>query len=512
MPDWLFTSPTKLDSIYPPMQCFLCGEFVSAPTSSRMCSTCLTKSVDLSENVSTHCTILQCTTCTRFYHDRWLNCELESKELLSICLKKIKGIDLMKIVDAHFKWTEPHSKKLKVNVTVQKEVENNCVVEQSLSIDFTIASAQCASCKQMYTPHTWKALVQIRQKTKDKKHILLLEQIILKHNAHENVLNILSRRNGFDLHFSSRNDAQKFADFVSDKIVSQIKNSKKLVTQDVNNNKYNYKYTLHVSLVPICTDDLVFLSPKVSSIYGGISPFLLCINLTSTISLMDPFTLRKLEVSSDKYWRNPFVSCKKWRFNLFLVFNKFNLCEFIVLNIEKDYTRKSKDQQYELVDVEIMPSNSSKIIYTKSHLGKILTVGGTYLGYDIKRINMNGLSEQETDISNRIPFDVILVRKAKKYSSKHNWVLKRMFRRKNNQKDKDNDMEEDIDEDELLDFKEEIVNRKEFQKDIDFYRNPRAKPHKEFDITPSSDMSDEFAMNNLSVQLKDLSIHDDEYF
>ncbi|UKJ88217.2 nonsense-mediated mRNA decay protein [Theileria orientalis] len=499
MTDWFQSSTARMDSDYPPMQCFLCGEFVAVPTSSRMCATCLTKSVDLSENVSTHCTILQCSTCARFYHDRWLNCELESKELLSICLKKIKGIELLKIVEANFKWTEPHSKKLKIKLLAQKEVDNNCVVEQTLNIDFSIVSTQCSNCKQMYTPHTWKAMVQIRQKTKDKKHILLLEQIILKHNAHENVLNILSRRNGFDLHFPSRNDAQKFADFVTDKIVAQVKNSKKLVTQDVNNNKYNYKYTLHVSLIPICVDDLVFLSPKVSSVYGGVSPFLLCTNLTSTITLLDPFTLRRLDISSDKYWRHPFDS----------LFNKFNLYEFIVLNIERDYSKK-QESNYELVDVEIMASNSSKVIYTKSHLGKILTVGGSYLGYDIRRINMNGLSEEETNIKKKIPFDVILVRKAKKQSLKHNWVLKRIFRKKSH-KDRD-DLEDDIDEDELLDFKDEIISRKELQKDIDFYRNPRSQMPKEVDITPGSDLSDDMALSKLTVQLKELSINDDQYF
>ncbi|EKX73915.1 nonsense-mediated mRNA decay protein, putative [Theileria equi strain WA] len=417
-----------------------------------------------------------------------INCELESKELLSLCLKKIKGINLLKIIDAKFNWTEPHSKKLKLQILVQKEVENNCIVEQTLFVEFTIRSTQCAACKQMYTPHTWKALVQIRQKTKDKKHMLLLEQIILKNNAHENVLNILSRRNGFDLHFANRPDAQKFAEFVSDKIVSQLKNSKKLITADMSNNKYNYKYTIHVSLIPVCTDDVVFLTPKVASMYGGISPFLLCVNLTSTITLLDPFTLRKLDISSDKYWRNPFSS----------LFTKFNLCEFIILNVDRDYSKKWDDSPYELVDVEVMAVNSSKIIYTKSHLGKSLTVGSTFSGYDISRINLNGLSEEETDIENRIPFEVILVRKTKKPTSKHNWVLKRIF---TNKKDQDEEMEE-IDEDELLDFKDEIMSKKELHNQIDFYRNPKSPKNK----TEDEDV------NSISVQLKELSLHDQEYF
>ncbi|KAK2196759.1 Ribosomal export protein Nmd3 [Babesia duncani] len=150
---------------------------------------------------------------------------------------------------------------------------------------------------------------------------------------------------------------------------------------------------------------------------GGISPFLLCTNLTSTISLIDPFTLRTLEISNDTYWKRPFSS----------LFNKFNLKEFIILNIERDYAKPVANSKYELVDVEIMGTNSSKVIHTKSHLGKSLVVGDTYYGYDIKSINLNGLADEETDFENRIPFDVILIRKVKpKKFTRHNWVLKRI--------------------------------------------------------------------------------------
>lgn len=43
-----------------------------------------------------------------------MKCELESKELLTFCIKKLKGLNKVKLVDAGFIWTEPHSKRLKV--------------------------------------------------------------------------------------------------------------------------------------------------------------------------------------------------------------------------------------------------------------------------------------------------------------------------------------------------------------------------------------------------------------
>ena len=52
----------------------------------------------------------------------WLTCALESRELLSMCLKKLKGLNKVHLVDAGFVWTEPHSKRIKVKLTVQKEV------------------------------------------------------------------------------------------------------------------------------------------------------------------------------------------------------------------------------------------------------------------------------------------------------------------------------------------------------------------------------------------------------
>jgi nonsense-mediated mRNA decay protein 3 len=49
-------------------------------------------------------------------------CELESKELLSYCLRRVRGMNKVRLVDASFVWTEPHSRRLKLKLTVQKEV------------------------------------------------------------------------------------------------------------------------------------------------------------------------------------------------------------------------------------------------------------------------------------------------------------------------------------------------------------------------------------------------------
>jgi len=53
-----------------------------------------------------------------------MHCARESKEMLSLCLKKIKGLNKVKLVDATFIWTEPHSRRIKLKITIQKEVEH----------------------------------------------------------------------------------------------------------------------------------------------------------------------------------------------------------------------------------------------------------------------------------------------------------------------------------------------------------------------------------------------------
>ncbi len=49
--------------------------------------------------------------------------ELESREMLALCLSRIRGLNKdVKLIDAGFIWTEPHSRRIKVKLKVEKEV------------------------------------------------------------------------------------------------------------------------------------------------------------------------------------------------------------------------------------------------------------------------------------------------------------------------------------------------------------------------------------------------------
>merc|ERR1711974_592355 len=101
------------------MLCCLCGASIpSNPTN--MCVNCLRTQVDITEGITKQCSVTRCKGCGRFLQPPkyWLQCELESKELLSLCIKKVRGLTKTKLVDASFIWTEPHSMRLKVKLTI----------------------------------------------------------------------------------------------------------------------------------------------------------------------------------------------------------------------------------------------------------------------------------------------------------------------------------------------------------------------------------------------------------
>ena len=69
----------------------------------------------------------------------------------------------MKLVDAEFVWTEPHSRRIKVNITVQKEAFG-VVLQQSFIVCFIVEAKTCEDCIMESIEHSCKAVVQLRQK------------------------------------------------------------------------------------------------------------------------------------------------------------------------------------------------------------------------------------------------------------------------------------------------------------------------------------------------------------
>jgi len=110
------------------IRCCLCG-VIMPPNTANTCIQCLKSQVDITEGISKTVQLHHCRECNRYQRPPWVKCELESAQLLSLCLKYVKGLKRVKMVDAAFIWTEPHSRRLKIKITIQKEVLNGTLLQ-----------------------------------------------------------------------------------------------------------------------------------------------------------------------------------------------------------------------------------------------------------------------------------------------------------------------------------------------------------------------------------------------
>jgi NMD protein affecting ribosome stability and mRNA decay len=285
--------------------CCLCGVAI-APNAANMCVNCLRTQVDLTDGIGKQVILHQCRGCLRYLRPPWVACELESKELLAICLKKIPGLGKVKLVDAGFIWTEPHSKRIRMKLTVQKDVLNGVKLQQVFAVEFLVQNQQCDACQRSYTEHTWRASVQVRQRVEHKRTFYLLEQLILKHGMHEKCINVEQVPAGIDFFFSERSHALKFLDFLAAMVPIKHRQAKQLISEDVHTATKNYKFAYAVEIVPLCKDDLCVLPARLAAAAGNINPLCLVFRVGTLVSLLDPRSLQLAEVNGEKFWADPF--------------------------------------------------------------------------------------------------------------------------------------------------------------------------------------------------------------
>ncbi|GAB1519471.1 ribosome-binding protein [Rhizoctonia solani] len=334
-------------------------------------------------------TVNYCRNCERFLSppNTWTIAQPESRELLAICLKKLKGLNKVRLIDAGFIWTEPHSKRVKVKLTIQKEVFTSTILQQIFEVEYIVVYGQCPDCTRLAAKNTWKAMVQVRQKVNHKRTFLYLEQLILKHSAQKDTINVKEAKDGLDFFYTQRSHAIKMVEFLN-------------------------------AVVPI-------------------SPLTVCTRVGNSIHLIDPATLRSTDLSSPIYWRTPFESLA----------TVSDLVEFTILDIDPSGKTNGR---WVLADAQVAPNNAfqshstgmdvdeqegstSTIYHTRTHLGGILQPGDTALGYFLSRANFNSDEFDALD-SSRVP-DVVLVKKTypnrRKKSRARNWRLRSIAKEAN---------------------------------------------------------------------------------
>lgn len=456
--------------------CCSCG-VPMVPNNTMRCAQCLKAEVSIVDGISRNCVLPQCRQCKRYNRPPWTPAELESRELLGICLKRIRGIGKeIRLVDAAFIWTEEHSKRVRVKITVQQEVAASSVLQQTMVVEFTVVNQQCEDCQKSFTPHIFNATVQVRQKVPHRRTFCYLEQLILKHDAHERVVSMKETREGLDFNFAQRSHAQRFADFVCSCVPTSVKNSKQLQSHDASSNTYNYKYTMMLELCPICVDDLVYVPKGHSAQLSGAAPLMLCHKVSNGVRLVDSLTLRCYDIPASEYWKRPLPAP---------VCTRSHLTEFIVLNVEPVEApeagtpakhRLAGRGKMQLADLEVARASdfgkNDERLHIRSHVGTHVRPGNWVLGYDLRTVNV---TEDVTEALRDHQADVILVKKQyKKRKQQRQWELRRL------QFDKEEGAEGVNDEADMEAVCQDLEEDAELRRGVNLYRTaepPRkAKP------------------------------------
>ena len=477
----------QLHRTMPRILCPLCGTQIDA-NPSNMCINCLKSEVDITEGISKQLIILWCRTCGRYQKPPWIVAALESRELLSLCLKKIRGMSKdVKLVDADFIYTEPHSRRLKVKVTVQKEMFQGAILQQQFVVEYVVQNLQCSDCQKSYTDHVWAAVLQVRQKVKHKRTFLWLEQLLIKHSVCAKTMGIKEISGGLDFYWGTTSQCQSMVHFLRGVVPIRTTESRKLISEDLTSNTKKFKYTFYAEMVPISRTDLVVLPKKLARTLGGVNELMLCTKVTSSLHLVDVTSLRVVELSAHQFFRDPFVS----------VMTHGQLIMFDVLNVVKEDANKyrsgraeSNEQNHksQLCEVHIARASDFVEFHVASHLGNVLNPGDTVMGYDLTQANLIASSSEK---QRNFP-DCVLVKKC--YPTRNNrhrhraWKLKQL-EKESEQKKKKNDKAREGEE--LEYFMREMEENPELRSKINIYKDPFARKKRQDDVDMEEDDEDD---------------------
>ncbi|KAK6456090.1 putative nonsense-mediated mRNA decay protein [Scheffersomyces xylosifermentans] len=491
--------------------CCNCGVPMDGSQGLVMCYDCIKLTVDITEGIPREANVSFCRNCERFLQppQQWIRAELESRELLALCLRKLKGLNKVRLVDASFIWTEPHSRRIRVKLTVQGEAMANTIVQQTFEVEYVVVAMQCPDCAKSYTTNTWRATVQIRQKVPHKRTFLYLEQLILKHNAHVDTISIKEAKDGLDFFYSKQNHAAKMLDFLQAVVPIKAKKSEELVSVDTQSGSSSYKFSYSVELVPVCRDDLVVLPKKLAHSMGNISRLVLCSKISNSVHFIDTNTLQHCELPAPIYWRAPFAS----------LLDVTQLVEFIVLDVEPTGEIRGK---HVLADIEVSRASDLGVndhsFYVRTHLGGILHPGDSCLGYYLSNANFNSDLWDTLDIDNTP--DVVIVKKHYARKSKkakyRKWKLKRMAKEHNdivaNDDSRQARQEQERAERDYELFLQELEEDEEMRQAINLYKAGDSAPvashgHIEDEEDDDED-APEIGIDELLDELDDMTLED----
>eukprot|EP00644_Phytophthora_capsici_P010847 jgi/Phyca11/6050/fgenesh1_pm.PHYCAscaffold_9_\ len=469
---------STMTSQMPTILCCMCATPIVA-NAANTCVSCLKSQVDVTEGIPKEVIIHQCRGCMRWSRPPWVAAELESRELLAMCLKKINNLN---------------------RLTVQKEVMSKMIMQQSFVVTFIVRNQQCDACQASFANQSWRAVVQVRQRVDHKRTFFFLEQLILKHRAHEKTTNIESHPDGVDFFFSERNHALRFVDFLQESVPMKMKTAKKLISADNHSNTHNYKFTYAVEIAPVCKDDLVLLPVKLARMLGNMSNLCLVQSVTSSIHVVDPFTTQVAEIDSEKYWRYPFRALRSIK-----AMTDFTVLDSNPLAIPSGGGRAIRsNRKTRLADMEVVRDADFGVndtrLRTVSHLGMILHAGDSARGYDLTSAVFNDADLTPLVQSGVSMPDVVLVKKMfprRIQKRARNWKLKKMEGVEQAGPVRKADLSKE--EQDYEQFLDDLEEDKDMRSQIDLYKD---------DTKPTKPAEDDDAMEEDDVGAPAVELHE----
>jgi nonsense-mediated mRNA decay protein 3 len=441
--------------------------------------------------------IYQCRQCRRYQQTpkHYIDATPESPQLLALCLKHIPALNSsnnnnhntavlsgsttttntskLHLIDAGFIYTEPHSMRFKVHVTVRTTVQE-VPVQQRVAVELHVKWQQCPDCNREFTNRTWMAVVQLRQKTNTSSNdssfsgLAHLEMTIRQASTpalRKHVLKIDAVKYGFDFYFLTYQHAQTFVHFLQTLHPMRIKTSQKLVSTDVRNATAHMKHTVTCDVVPLLRHDLLLIGKAakgtalagrlalVEKVGGSVVKLLDVVvpasSATSSLSFSDhtnnnnnnsrnPSTWTK-DLSAETYYRSE----KEFH----IVLRTPRLTPFVVLDVELLHpshhssspedefsggdgmknrrnggsgSSNNNNKHYAWAEVVVARTSdfgvNDTVLHLVTHLGHVLQAGDTVLGYDLETAVMSGGDDSELQdhvpLSYTIP-PVVLVKKIK---------------------------------------------------------------------------------------------------
>lgn len=341
----------------------------------------------------------------------------------------------MTLIDSSWIWTEPHSMRLKLRLTIRADVGESprtTTVQQRTPVELHVRWKQCPDCNREYTNRTWQALVQLRQKHPDngsKKGLLMMEAVIRQNeDIRKHIISMETSRHGFDFYFLELMHARAFSSFLASCLPMKIKTSQKLVSEDLRNNSANVKSTTICEMVPLCRDDLIICDKAAGSGCNIKLSGRMCIvnKVSSTLQLVDAAPARTniqdmfAILHQEKYWKGE----SHYR----IVFSGRRMVKFVVMDVDlcdpvsssaaSDQVGDHDVSKYALADVSVVRESefgqTDEILQCTTHLGNLLEIGDTVLGYDLVNSVLPAAAEWSIDHALHSSFqlpDVVLVKK-----------------------------------------------------------------------------------------------------